>query len=78
VRLFEMGLHLSERPRIVRKGGVALLVRKTKRKGHGVFATTFIPRGTFILNIEGQRLRAKDVPDECLAMQIEDELFHRS
>jgi uncharacterized protein len=51
----------------------SLEVRKTTHKGRGVFATQFIPAGTRVLAIEGQRYRAGDVPPESFAMQVDDD-----
>jgi uncharacterized protein len=53
----------------------ALEVRGTKHKGRGVFARAFIQAGTRILNIEGVRLKPKDIPPDSMAMQIEEDMW---
>jgi SET domain-containing protein len=52
-----------------------LEVRKTERRGRGVFTTSFIPAGTSILKLEGRVYRSRDVPPDSFAMQIDDDLW---
>lgn len=56
-------------------GALPLQVRKTERKGYGLFATTFIRQGALVLKLGGQTLRTQDVPEHCLAMQIDHDLW---
>jgi len=55
--------------------GPILEVGETERKGRGVFAASFIPVGTRVLEFEGQRFRLQDVPPDSFAMQIDDDLW---
>jgi SET domain-containing protein len=59
----------------VRHGGIEFQIRETKQKGQGVFATTVIPKGAFVLRLGGERLRTSEVPPDCFAMQIDDDLW---
>jgi len=52
-----------------------LEIRETAHKGRGVFAKSFIPSGTLILQMTGQTYRSQDIPPDCLAMQIGDDLW---
>jgi SET domain-containing protein len=55
--------------------GFILHVRETELKGRGVFTASFIPVGTRILALEGQRAKLQDLPPESMAMQIDDDLW---
>jgi SET domain-containing protein len=50
-----------------------LQVRETELKGRGVFTASFIPAGTRIVALEGQRAHLQDLPPDSMAMQIEDD-----
>jgi SET domain-containing protein len=50
-----------------------LQVRETEHKGRGVFTASFIPAGTRIVALEGQRARLQDLPPDSMATQIEDD-----
>jgi len=52
-----------------------LEIRATAHKGRGVFASASIRSGTRIMNLEGARVKARDVPPESMSMQIEDDLW---
>jgi hypothetical protein len=73
VTLFDSARHRLARPRVVHNAGLTLLVCQTRHKGRGVFAASFIPRGSLVVKFEGQVLRAKDIPPDWFALQIEED-----
>jgi SET domain len=52
---------------------LVLQVRKTKLKGRGLFTASFIPAGTRVLALEGQRAKVQDLPPDSMALQIDDD-----
>jgi hypothetical protein len=75
-------VHFAEPNRLVPEGGRSpeydgpvLQVRETKAKGRGVFATSLIPAGTRILELQGIQLKMEDVPSDWMAIQIDNDLW---
>ena len=52
-----------------------LEIRPTASKGRGLFTTSLIPQGSFILQFQGFLLPTAELRDEYLAMQVNDDLW---
>jgi hypothetical protein len=66
---------MPEQPPLATWNGPVLEIRDTQRTGRGVFAVCGIAAGTRILALEGRRYRTQDIPPECFATQIEDDMW---
>ncbi len=52
-----------------------LEIRQTEHKGRGVFARGFIARGTLVTPLAGAIATTADLPEDSLALQIDDDLW---
>jgi len=56
----------------------ALHIRMTPEKGRGLFASSPIPAGSRLMEMSGQLFTSNNLPDDGMAMQVDDDLWLHS